>query len=179
MRVTDQGVGQIYALVERALAAGQKAVQVQAYPLRMSPENRAAHRSDPNLAFWRDLKQGFDIFEVRRREPQVSVCGRRYVFDAEFPEGEPANPLKACPPRIDVPDSLVAAKAAADDRIFEGFAAKAPNEIRYEDGGMHASFRTLLRRNGEKKLAAKVSGIAYPISRPSDALADPYVVGKW
>lgn len=177
--LTDQGMGQIYALVERALVAGEKTVQVQAYPFRMSPENLAAHRSDPNLAFWRDLKQRCDLFEVRRREPRVSMCGGRYVFDADFPEGDPANPLKACPPRSDVPDGLVAAKAAADDRIFEGLAAKASNDIRYEDGGMHASFRTLLRRNGEKKLAAKVSAIAYPISRPADALADPYWVGKW
>jgi hypothetical protein len=44
----------------------------------------------------------------------------------------------------------------------------------YVDGGMHPSFRTLLEKNGAEKLAAKISGTKYPISRPDAALADPY-----
>jgi murein L,D-transpeptidase YafK len=176
--LTDQGVGEIYALLEKALAAGQKTVQVQSYPFRMSPRNLAEHRNDPNMGFWRDLKTGYDIFEVERREPKVSMCGGRYVFDANFPGGEPSNPLKACPARSDSPDSLVIARQAADDRSLATLSVKSRESSPYQDGGMHFTFRTLLRKNGEKKLAAKVSQINYPVSRPAAALADPYQPGR-
>jgi hypothetical protein len=35
------------------------------------------------MAFWRMIKQGYDHFEVTRREPKVDVCERHYVFNAE------------------------------------------------------------------------------------------------
>jgi hypothetical protein len=44
----------------------------------------------------------------------------------------------------------------------------------YVDGGMHPSFRAILKNNGAKSMAAKVSGTKYPISRPEAALADPF-----
>jgi hypothetical protein len=44
----------------------------------------------------------------------------------------------------------------------------------YSDGGMHPSFRALLKAQGPKKLAASISGTQYPISRPDAALADPF-----
>lgn len=57
--LTDQGVGEIYAVVEKALKGGQGAFQVQAYPFRMTPQNLAAHRDDPNFGFWKNLKEGY------------------------------------------------------------------------------------------------------------------------
>jgi murein L,D-transpeptidase YafK len=172
--LTDQGVGEIYALLEKSLSAGQAAVQVQSFPFRMSPKNLAEHRDDPNMAFWRDLKKGYDIFEVTRREPKVSMCGGRYLFDATFSGSEPSSPLKACPARTDTVNSLVAAREMQDDRMLEKLSASARIAKPYDDGGMHVTFRALLRKNGDRKLAAKVSQIDYPVSRPSAALADPY-----
>lgn len=46
--------------------------------------------------------------------------------------------------------------------------------LAYSDGGMHSSFRDLLKTNGPDKLAASVSDIKYPVSRPMAALANPF-----
>ncbi|WP_176539255.1 murein L,D-transpeptidase family protein [Rhizobium sp. M1] len=172
--LTDQGVGEIYAVVEKALKGGQQAFQVQAYPFRMTPQNLAAHRDDPNFAFWKNLKEGYDIFEVRRWEPKVATCGRKYAFDAEFKDGDPGDPLAICPERIDQTDPAVAAKTSADDQKYQELAGKSLPPLAYQDGGMHPSFRSLLKENGDVKLAEKVSAIKYPISRPVAALADPF-----
>ncbi|TDW25226.1 murein L,D-transpeptidase YafK [Rhizobium azibense] len=172
--LTDQGVGEIYAVVEKSLKGEQGAFQVQAFPFRMTPQNLAAHRDDPNFGFWKNLKEGYDIFEVRRREPRVAACGRKYVFDAEFKDGDPSDPLAACPERIDQTDPVVVAKSSVDEKKYQELAAKDFTPLAYQDGGMHPSFRTLLKENGDVKLAEKVSIIKYPISRPASALADPF-----
>ena len=47
----------------------------------------AKHRNNPNFAFWKMLKQGYDDFEATHQEPKVAVCEKRYVFDAAPPAG--------------------------------------------------------------------------------------------
>lgn len=172
--LSDQGVGEIYAVTEKALKGGQQAFQVQAYPFRMTSQNLAAHRDDQNFAFWKNLKEGYDIFDVRRREPKVAACSGKYVFDAEFKDGDPDNPLAACPERLDQTDPAVVAKSKADDKKYQDLATKTFKPLAYQDGGMHPSFRALLKQNGDVKLAEKVSNIKYPVSRPAAALADPF-----
>ena len=71
--MTDDQIGEIYALVREAHNGGQRAVQMQALPFRMTPENLAKHRLDPNIAFWKNLKEGTDYFEVTARR----AAGRR------------------------------------------------------------------------------------------------------
>ena len=102
--LTDAGVAQIYAIVREAIRGGQSSFQVQAFPFRMTPENMARNRNDPNFDFWTNLKQGYDILEVTGRQPQLSYCGRRYVFDATFEGGNPRNPLASCPPLLSAED---------------------------------------------------------------------------
>lgn len=87
--LTDEGVSEIYSVAREALKSGQGSFQVQAFPFRMTAKNMAKNRSDSNFAFWSDLKQGYDIFEVTRRQPKVSYCEGRYVFDKEFEGGDP------------------------------------------------------------------------------------------
>ena len=174
--LTDQGVGEIYAVVQRALAGGQGQFQVQAYPFRMTAANMANHSSDPNFAFWKNIKQGYDIFEATKRQPKVSVCGGRYVFNTEFVGGEPTGPLAACPAAATTPDAGLMARLQSEDAKIAGLVANqttAPINA-YVDGGMHPSFRALLEKNGAEKLAAKISATKYPISRPDAALADPF-----
>jgi murein L,D-transpeptidase YafK len=174
--LTDQGVGEIYSVVQRALAGGQGTFQVQAYPFRMTAENMAKHRGDPNFDFWKNIKQGYDIFEATKRQPKVSACGRRYVFNTEFADGEPSDPLAACPAATATPDAGLVAKLQSEDtKLADLMANQTPVPLNaYVDGGMHPSFRALLEKNGAEKLAAKISGTKYPISRPEAALADPY-----
>jgi len=81
--MTDEQIGEIYALAREAFFGGQQTFQVQALPFRMTPVNMARHRNSPHMAFWKMLKEGYDHFEVTRLEPKVNVCDRRYVFDAE------------------------------------------------------------------------------------------------
>ena len=81
--MTDEQIGEIYALARESFFGGQQTFQVQAYPFRMTPLNMARHRTNPNMAFWKMLKEGYDHFEVTRLEPKVNVCEKRYVFDAE------------------------------------------------------------------------------------------------
>lgn len=172
--LTDKGVGEIYALMERALKAGQKSVQVQSFPFHMTPENLSDHRDDVNLPLWENLKLGYDIFDVRRREPKVAMCGRQYVFDADFDGKMPIGPLAACPTRIDQPDGLISAKLQKDAIALNLLSKKQTLPFEYQDGGMHPRFRGLLKQYGSVKLAQRVSAIAYPISRPAAALADPF-----
>ncbi|WP_052642685.1 MULTISPECIES: L,D-transpeptidase family protein [Pseudorhizobium] len=174
--LTDQGVGEIYAIVSKALSSGQNHFQVQAYPFRMTADNMALHRSDENLPFWRMLKEGYDAFELTKQQPKVSACGRRYVFNTAFEGGEPRDPLAACPIPVTQPDPQIMAKIDAEKQKVDAALAesKASPVTAYVDGGMHPSFRTLLEKNGPEKLAASISGIKYPVSRPEAALADPF-----
>ena len=73
--MTDKQIEDIYALVREAHSGGQRTVQMQSFPFRMTAENLAKHRFDPHIAFWKQLKEGNDHFEVTRAEPKVNVCG--------------------------------------------------------------------------------------------------------
>jgi len=76
----DDQITEIYALADAALGAGQSAFQVQAFPFRMTEANLQRYASNPNIAFWRTLKKGSDIFEKTGRAPHVSVVGKNYQF---------------------------------------------------------------------------------------------------
>jgi hypothetical protein len=66
----------------------------------MTALNMAKHRNNPNFAFWKMLKEGYDNFEATKQPPQVAVCEKRYVFDQVDKDGKPIetrNPRGACP----------------------------------------------------------------------------------
>jgi hypothetical protein len=65
----------------------------------MTALNMAKHRNNPNFAFWKMLKEGYDHFEATRQAPTVAVCEKRYVFDAVEKDGKPvdSNPRGKCP----------------------------------------------------------------------------------
>lgn len=174
--LTDEGVAEIYAVAREALRGGQRIFQVQAYPFRMTPQNMAKNRSDPNYAFWRNLKRGYDLFEVTRQPPQVGFCGRDYAFAPAGTTGMPTDPLAACPPESVAADPLIAAKQQADEQTMESLVTGGTtlSAHAYADGGMHPVFRKLLERQGAKKLAKTTSLSAVPVSRPEAALADPH-----
>lgn len=117
--MTDGQVEEIYALAREAFAGGQPSIQVQSFPFRMTAQNMARNRNNPHAPFWRNLKEGYDHFEVTKLEPKVDVCDRRYVFNAvpKDPTSTVFNAVGACP-RFEVPEHIavaVAAKAKTDD----------------------------------------------------------------
>lgn len=157
--MTDEQISEIFSLARESFAGGQRAFQVQAYPFRMTPKNLARHRNNPNMAFWRNLKQGYDHFEVTRQEPKVNVCGRAYVFDAEPAPGRGFDANAACPP-YQVPAqiaSAVSAKQRSDEAQVAALATSAPlAPVRTNsDGGMHPVFLAKLkeRESGQMSFA--------------------------
>ena len=67
----------------------------------MTALNMAKHRNNPNFAFWKMLKEGYDHFNATHQEPKVAVCDRRYVYDAVAPNDSGRalsfNATGACP----------------------------------------------------------------------------------
>ena len=120
--ITDQAIAELYAIAREAFAGGQPAFQFQAYPFRMRAENFAKHRADPNIAFWRNLKEGSDVFEVTREKPRVSVVDQRYDFGPEQP--------------------TVAEKRAADEQNVAELVARGVPAVRmvYETAGQKSRY---------------------------------------
>jgi murein L,D-transpeptidase YafK len=115
----DEDAGELFWLARDAFIGGQREFLIMAFPFRMTPENFARHKDDPNIPFWKMLKVGNDHFEVTHQVPKVDVCNRSYVFDADAGnarfDASAACPAYAVPPAI---ASAVAAKEAADDAKY-------------------------------------------------------------
>jgi murein L,D-transpeptidase YafK len=115
--MTDENIQEIYTLGRLAFQGGQREFQVQAFPFRMTPQNLARHRNDPNMPFWLMLKEGYDHFEVVGKPPKVDVCDNRYIFNSVPASGSAFNPSGACP-AMSMPENIrvaVAEKAARDN----------------------------------------------------------------
>ena len=133
--MTDEQIGEIFALGRDLFFGGQKAFQVQAYPFRMTALNMARHRNNPAMPFWRMIKQGYDIFEVTREEPKVDVCDRHYVFNAVSPSGGPLtlNPRAACP-AYRLPEEIASAVKAKETEDERKIAELQPARHRHRTG---------------------------------------------
>jgi murein L,D-transpeptidase YafK len=80
--MTDEQIAEIYSLGRESFFGGQRAFQLQAFPFKMTPMNMAKHRNNPNMPFWKMIKEGYDHFEVTKQEPKVDFCEKKYVFNA-------------------------------------------------------------------------------------------------
>jgi murein L,D-transpeptidase YafK len=142
--MTNDQMEELYAIMRESFAGGQKAVQFQSFPFRMTAENLAKFRHDPNMPFWKNLKEGNDHFEVTKREPQVGYCGQKYYFNASAEGGRP-DPVGVCP-TLKVDETLaeaVNAKQQSDTKkVAELIERGTPAiSVRYADGSQHESFR--------------------------------------
>jgi murein L,D-transpeptidase YafK len=146
--MTDAQIAEIYALAQEAFAGGQQTFQFQAYPFRMTAENMVKFRSDPNIGFWRQLKEGSDRFEATGEEPVVSVSARRYVFK---PARDPDKEAQAVARRSEE-EARIAALAE------EGRAAI---RTTYADGGQHTSFFALLRNGAYLGEVSRPEALAF------------------
>jgi murein L,D-transpeptidase YafK len=159
--MTDEAIAEIYAIARDAFASGQRGFQFQSYPFRMTAENLAKHRADPNMPFWKNLKEGSDYFEVMQEEPAVSVASMRYSFGAE--------------------PAAVAQKRVEDEHKVAELIGKGVAAVRtvYDDGGQHASFRQAMgisdeRGSGALSFLSSGSGRKLgDVSRPEALAAGP------
>ena len=144
--MTDEGIAELYAMAREAFAGGQRAFQFQAYPFRMTAENMAKYRADPNIAFWQNLKEGSDRFEATREEPQVTVADGRYVFTVS-PGGE----------------ALAARKTAEDEQRLASLVGQGTQPVRttYADGGQHSSFQGFRAMTRNLGVVSRPEALAY------------------
>ena len=187
--MTDEQMGEIYALGRESFFGGQHAFQVQAYPFHMTPLNLAKHRNSPHLAFWRMIKQGHDHFEVTGQEPKVDVCDKHYVFDAAPPQGSSTplnfNPRGHCPV-FEIPADVAAAvkeKHDNDEREFATLVSRGTPVVASRggvDGGMNPVFAAKLKPaeiddNGRVRTFALASspGTIPPTVNPPQAADAP------
>jgi len=161
--MTDEAIAEVYAIAREAFAGGQRSFQFQSYPFRMTAENLAKHRADPHIAFWKNLKEGSDQFEVAKREPSWAVVSGRYGFNG-------ADPATI---------AAVASKQARDEREITEFVTKGERAIRlvYEDGGGHQSFREIAMAaagvNAYTALDDRTRRSLGDVSRPDALAAEP------
>jgi hypothetical protein len=147
--MTDEQIAEIYSLGRESFFGGQKSFQLQAYPFRMTPVNMAKHRNNPNMPFWKMIKEGNDHFEVTRQEPKVDFCEKQYVFDAVKAPNATRDPVfdasAKCPAYV-IPDEIadgVREKQQADAAETAKLISKGTPVARVNtgiDGGMNKVF---------------------------------------
>jgi murein L,D-transpeptidase YafK len=151
--MTDEQIAEIYSLGRESFFGGQRAFQLQAYPFKMTPMNMAKHRNNPNMPFWKMIKEGYDHFEVTRQEPKVDFCEKKYVFDAAKPADAAKDPVfdasAKCPAYVIPPEvaDAVALKQQEDQAETAKLIAKGTPVARINtgiDGGMNKVFASKL-----------------------------------
>ncbi len=164
--MTDADAGEIFSLARDAFRGGQRAFEIQAFPFRLTAENLAKHRDDPNMDFWRMLKVGYDSFELTHVPPKVDVCDRHYVFNADA-GGASFDPSAACP-AFTVPQELADAlqrKEAADDAKF----AQGVATIEQKQMDEAARAREAAERAANPSLLQRVLGVQPQAVAPAPA----------
>lgn len=171
--MTDQQIQEIYALAREAFRGGQKTFQLQAFPFRLDGKNMAKHWNDPNMPFWKMLKEGYDTFEMTRMEPKVDVCGRKYVFNAN--PAEPLDTVAACPADLGQPKELVASlqtRAKADYAQAEVLFAKLEEDRKAEeDKRIQVALAAEKRKADAEKARAEAEAARIEAERNPNALA--------
>lgn len=173
--MTDEQISEIYALGRESFFGGQNAFQVQAYPFRMTAQNMARHRNNPNMPFWKMIKEGNDHFEVTKQEPKVDFCEKKYVFDAERPAGATRplafNASAQCPAYQISPEvaEAVQDKQRQDELKTAQLISRGTSTARSRagiDGGMHPIFASKLPE-GEAAIDRDVTDYAIASNGPA------------
>jgi murein L,D-transpeptidase YafK len=147
--MTDEQIAEIYSLGRESFFGGQRAFQFQAYPFKMTAVNMAKHRNNPNMPFWRMIKEGYDHFEITHQEPKVDFCEKHYVFDAIRSPNAKSDPVfnaSAKCPAYAIPEEIADAmktKQDEDNAEFNKLASKGVPTARLNtgiDGGMNQIF---------------------------------------
>lgn len=76
--MTDEGIEEIWTLMQAAFEGGQEKVDVHIFPFPMTDANLAANAASEHAAFWQGLKPAWDKFAESRKVPAISVRGGAY-----------------------------------------------------------------------------------------------------
>lgn len=80
LAMSDEKIEEIYTLCDAAHKGGQKFFRVHIFPFRMTEERMGAESSNPNITFWQNLREGYDLFEKNHIPPSVAVSNDNYQF---------------------------------------------------------------------------------------------------
>jgi hypothetical protein len=114
----------------------------------MTAQNMARYRTDKNVDFWRQLKEGSDRFEATGEEPLVSVVAGRYAF---APSHDPAKEAVAKAFHVEQ-------EARIASLIGDGSAAI---RTTYSDGGQHPAFAALLKQGADLGDVSRPEALAF------------------
>jgi murein L,D-transpeptidase YafK len=171
--MTDESIAEIYALARESFAGGNGSFQLQIYPFRMTPQNLALHARDPNMPFWRQLKEGYDRTEIAARPPTWDVCDRRYVFGVAVDAALVAT--AACPAGAgELPASVAARQAADDQQVARLVAANDARAARAADEARKEAQATAAARARGQAIGAFIGGM-FGGGEPA-ATVDPSIV---
>jgi murein L,D-transpeptidase YafK len=87
--ITDEGIKEVYWLAVEVHRAGQRHIPIEIFPGELTEDGfKSLAKSHPNqpelLAFWGNLREGFDLFEKDHRALRVIVASDgRYKFTPE------------------------------------------------------------------------------------------------
>ncbi len=174
--MTDPQMEEIFAFARFAFNGGQKSFQMQAFPFRMTPENMARYRNDPNYAFWQNLKEGYDLFELTKVPPRVGVCDKKYTFAAGVTSGD--APMEACKPDENPPALAAALQSYKADFNAEmtaaiekkSYAPPAPSVLGLKEAKLVADWSK--RRNRGETVSREPPKLG-PDGAPVDVAAKP------
>jgi murein L,D-transpeptidase YafK len=86
--ITDDGIKEVYWLAVLVHNQNQQRLPIQIFPARLTDDGFKAlattHRNQPELiAFWSNLKQGYDLFERNHRLPRIKTrADGAYAYSA-------------------------------------------------------------------------------------------------
>lgn len=80
LAMTDEKIEEIYTLCDAALAKGQKPVRVHVFPFRMSSARMEKETTNKWFDFWKQLQEGYALFEKNRVPPEAGIKNGRHHF---------------------------------------------------------------------------------------------------
>lgn len=126
--MTDAGIAEIYGLARESFKGGNPSFQVQIFPFRMTTATLAANASSLHLDFWKNIKEGYDLFDITKSPPAWDVCEKRYIFNPTA--SGPLNAAGPCPPTTQT--AGLAERKAADDQALANVMAFADRQAAEE-----------------------------------------------
>lgn len=81
LAMTDELIEEIYTICTAAHSGGQAAFDVHIFPFRMTPQRMDMEKNSKWHAHWSNLKEGYDLFEEKKRTPRVTAKDGRYHFE--------------------------------------------------------------------------------------------------
>jgi murein L,D-transpeptidase YafK len=118
--MTNPVIDEIFTLAQAALKNGQDAINVHAFPFRLTEQKLRAYALNEWYDFWRNLKDVHDAFERTKRVPRVMVCEGRYWVDPgsdpTLAQGEVASqgPLVVC----GAPQEVASSNKPTENAVF-------------------------------------------------------------